>query len=71
MGANDRMVTQDIVLTWDGVQQPVRAGTIVDIPAGSALEAAYGLGNLVALTATDTQGDDQDLEPAVVSAGTA
>jgi hypothetical protein len=45
------MVTANITVTWDGVQFPVTAGQVVDIPAGSALETAYGTANLAALNA--------------------
>jgi hypothetical protein len=44
MAANPCMVTADIVITWDGVSQRVARGTIVDVPPGSALEAAYSNG---------------------------
>jgi hypothetical protein len=55
MAANPRLVSTDIpALSWDGVVTFVAKGTIVDIPAGSAMEAAYGLGNLVALPGSET-----------------
>jgi hypothetical protein len=45
-----RMVTSvtggSTLVSWDGVLQNIRAGTLVDIPPGSALEAAYGPENL-------------------------
>ena len=59
MAQNPRMVINDMVLTWDGVQTPVTAGTIVDVPAGSALESAYGLSNLASLNASQQSGDAQ------------
>lgn len=46
-----RMVTQGTIIAWDGVNQDVPAGTLVDVPPGSALEAAYGLENLEDLDA--------------------
>ena len=48
-----RMVTTTggTLVAWDGVIQNVPAGTIVDIPPGSALEAAYGPANLADLDA--------------------
>jgi hypothetical protein len=46
-----RLVTADIDVSWDGVLQHVPAGTLVDVPPGSALEAAYGPGNLEDLDA--------------------
>ena len=42
MAANPRIVIADVLVTWDGATTQVSKGTIVDIPAGSALEAAYG-----------------------------
>jgi hypothetical protein len=41
-----RRVTADTFVAWDGGWQPVQAGTIVDVPPGSVLEAVYGLSNL-------------------------
>lgn len=49
MAANPRMLTTDVTVSWDGGTTKVLRGTIVDIPAGSALETAYGASNLVAL----------------------
>ena len=68
MAANPRIVTNDIMLTWDNVTVFVPAGTIVDVPAGSALETAYGLSNLSSMSGSqqsgDAQGGDQpDVEP--------
>lgn len=61
MAANPRIVANDITVVWDGVSTFVPRGTIVDIPAGSAQEAAYGLGNLVSMSGTvataDAEGD--------------
>ena len=62
MALNPRMVTVNIPVTWDGVTFNVTAGTVVDIPPGSALEAAYGAGNLVALTSQQT-GGSADTDP--------
>lgn len=59
MASNPRIVANDITITWDGVQTFVPAGTIVDIPAGSALETAYGLSNLVSMTGAQQSGDAQ------------
>jgi hypothetical protein len=42
MAANPRVLVADVLVTWDGGQTLVPKGTIVDIPAGSALETAYG-----------------------------
>jgi hypothetical protein len=46
-----RLVTAGTDIAWDGVLQHIPAGTLVDIPPGSALEAAYGPGNLADLDA--------------------
>jgi hypothetical protein len=54
MGANVRIVKADTTFTYDGVSQSVAMGTIIDIPAGSALETAIGAGNLAALGAAGT-----------------
>jgi len=53
MAANPRVVNKDIIVNWDGGNFPVTGGTIVDVPAGSTLEAAYGVSNLTSLTTTD------------------
>lgn len=63
MAANGRMVVRNIDVTWDGGVFHVKAGTIVDIPAGSALETAYGTTNLVALTAAQIGGGGGDTQP--------
>lgn len=50
MALNPRLVNTDTDVTWDGGTFNVPAGTVVDIPAGSALETAYGgAGNLTSL----------------------
>jgi len=46
-----RRVTGGIDIAWDGVVQHIPAGTLVDVPPGSALEAAYGPANLEDLDA--------------------
>jgi hypothetical protein len=60
MASNPRIVNKDITVTWDGGVFPVTAGTIVDVPAGSALETAYGSTNLVSLNTTD--GDPSEIQ---------
>jgi hypothetical protein len=55
------MVVADLDVAWDGGIVHVPAGTVVDVPPGSALEAAYGLANLVPLTAQQTM--DDSVEP--------
>lgn len=57
MGANMRQVLNDTTFTYDGVSQRIQAGTVIDVPAGSALETAIGTGNLVSLTAAQDQSD--------------
>lgn len=52
MALNPRMVNTDTPVTWDGGTFRVKAGTVVDIANGSALETAYGgAGNLTTLSA--------------------
>jgi hypothetical protein len=53
MAANPRIVNKDTDVTWDGGIFHALAGTIVDVPAGSTLEAAYGSANLTAVAATN------------------
>lgn len=42
MSANPRIVQADTIVVWDRGATLVRKGAIIDIPAGSELEAAYG-----------------------------
>ena len=57
MALNPRMVNTDTPVTWDGGTILVPAGTIVDIPAGSALETAYGgASNLTSLSGQQVLG---------------
>jgi hypothetical protein len=55
VSANARRVTADLQLSWPPgnttVPLYVRRGTLVDVVPGSALEAAYGAGNLEPVTA--------------------
>jgi hypothetical protein len=46
-----RIVTTGTDLAWDGGWQHITAGTLVEVEPGSALEAAYGPGNLQDLDA--------------------
>jgi hypothetical protein len=48
-----RQLIADTGISWDGAWQVFPRGTVVDVPPGSALEAAYGTGNLVDLTPAD------------------
>lgn len=66
MAANPRVVVSDVTVTWDGGSNLIKRGTIVDIPAGSALEAAYGgSGNLTPISGTSetSGGDPGESEP--------
>jgi hypothetical protein len=69
MAANPRIVASDIYVTWDGGTNFVPKGSIVDIPAGSTLEAAYGgSGNLISIGASRQQGgQDADTDTTVAS----
>jgi hypothetical protein len=40
MAANPQLVTADTTITYDGVSQRVTRGTVIDVPAGSALATA-------------------------------
>jgi hypothetical protein len=51
MAANPQVVNTDITMTWDGASQRVARGTLIDVPAGSALQTALGSENLTALPA--------------------
>jgi len=42
MSANPHVVTADTEFLWDHAPQPLRRGTIIDVPPGSALEHAIG-----------------------------
>lgn len=46
-----RQVITETDVAWDGVLKHIAAGTIVDVPPGSALEDAYGPANLEDLDA--------------------
>jgi hypothetical protein len=65
MAANPRILMSDTTIVWDGSTTVVPKGTIVDIPAGSSLEAAYGgVGNLAPISmANQTGGDPGAGEP--------
>jgi len=51
MGLNPRVVTEGTAFTWDGAVQWLARGQVIDVPAGSALEAAIGLEHLAPLRA--------------------
>lgn len=63
MAANPRMVNTTVTFTWDGVPARLFKGSIIDVPAGSALETAIGVGNLTTLSAEDTGGDPAGFQP--------
>ncbi|HYK70434.1 MAG TPA: hypothetical protein VEV45_20990 [Streptosporangiaceae bacterium] len=42
MALNPRMVIADVDVAWDGGITRVLAGTVIDVPDGHPLEAAYG-----------------------------
>ena len=46
-----RQLASDVDIAWDGGISHVPAGTLVDVPPGSALESAYGMDNLMDLDA--------------------
>lgn len=46
MAANPRVVTEDVTFTWDGASQRLAKGQLIDVPAGSELEAAIGTEHL-------------------------
>lgn len=49
MAARPMLVTADTVITYDNVSQRIPQGTVIDVPAGSALNTALGA-NITALT---------------------
>lgn len=49
MAANGRIVTEDVTFRWDGASQRLARGTLIDVPAGSALEEAIGAARLAPL----------------------
>jgi hypothetical protein len=74
MAGNPRIVTADATFTWDHASQRLGRGTIIDVPAGSALERAIGTDKLIPLYgappvtvaaehAQDTPGATGDITP--------
>jgi predicted methyltransferase len=55
MGLNPRIVTQDRLISWDGVMQRLPKSQVIDVPPGSALERAIGAEFLVPLGAVAAQ----------------
>lgn len=60
MAISPRIVTQDVVLFWDGVFQRLPKGQVMDVPPDSALEWAIGREHLVPLGATSAQPPAQE-----------
>lgn len=52
MGISPRVVTEDRSITWDGVQQRLPKGQVMDVAPDSPLERAIGRQYLVPLGAT-------------------
>lgn len=50
MAANPQLVTSNTTVTYDGVVVPLLRGTVIDVPAGSALSTALS-GKVAALSA--------------------
>jgi hypothetical protein len=48
-----------VTIAWDNSQITVPAGTILDVPPGSALESAYGTQNLTPLSGLPLAGEQQ------------
>lgn len=42
MGLSPRIVTETRLIAWDGVQQRLPKGQMIDVPPGSALEREIG-----------------------------
>lgn len=55
MSDSPRIVTEDVTFQWDGVTQRLARRTVLDVPPGSALEAAIGPQNLLPLGAVAAQ----------------
>lgn len=55
MSANPQIVTSDVIIRWDGVDQRIARGTVIDVPAGSVLSSAIGAENLAPLKAAAAQ----------------
>jgi len=69
MAANGYVVNTGVQITWDGVSQWIPRGTVIDVPAGSALATALS-GNLTALTSMQTQAmTGQSLGPFLADTG--
>lgn len=73
VSAYPRRVLVDVAVAWDphanGAQRTTltRHGTVVDIPPGSPLEAAYGAGNLSGVIPLSERGNESCLSRAAQS----
>jgi len=65
MGLSPRVVTQDRLISWDGVTQRLGKGQVIDVAPGSALEAEIGAQFLVPMPGAEAQA----LVPAVFGGG--
>lgn len=70
MGANPRVVTADTTFRWDGAMQRLPRGQVIDVPAGSQLEAAIGLDRLIPLGAKAAQPQPEPVTDAATEKGT-
>jgi hypothetical protein len=50
MAENPCVVTDDVTFEWDGAEQRLARGTIIDVPAGGPLEDAIGRGSLAPMS---------------------
>lgn len=57
MAAHGVMITNDVVVTWDGGPVRLFRGQVLDSPNGGALLTAIGGGNFVVLTAQQQGGN--------------
>jgi hypothetical protein len=48
-----------LAVSWDGGTASLTAGTVLDVPPGSALETAIGVANLTPLTGAALASDQQ------------
>jgi len=55
-----------ITVAWDHSSIIVPDGVVVDIPVGSSMETAYGVANLVTLSAAQLINDQQGGDPSVL-----
>lgn len=69
MAARPMLVIADTTITYDGVPQRIIRGTVIDVPASSALNTALGA-NIAALTSQQvTQGGSDSLGPSAYATG--